>query len=94
MFFFGKEDQVFHIDQALVGFQGTPNSRFFAFSNCGHHPQIASPRHAAAANPYNTRMASFETDDWSIRIRACLSRYAEPLLRRVAWCASAARTGR
>jgi len=47
MFFFGKEDQVFHIDQALVGFQGTPNSRFFAFSNCGHHPQI---EHAAVFN--------------------------------------------
>jgi pimeloyl-ACP methyl ester carboxylesterase len=40
MFFFGKEDEVFHVDQALVGFQGTPNSRFIAFSNCGHHPQV------------------------------------------------------
>jgi pimeloyl-ACP methyl ester carboxylesterase len=40
MFFFGKEDEVFHVDQALVGWQGTPNSTFVAFTGCGHHPQI------------------------------------------------------
>jgi pimeloyl-ACP methyl ester carboxylesterase len=59
MFFFGKEDQVFHVDQALVGFQGTPNSRFVAFSNCGHHPQV---EHANAFNRIAIQFLKGELD--------------------------------
>lgn len=43
MFFFGKEDKVFAIEQGLVGFVNTPGSRFYGFSNCGHHPQVEHP---------------------------------------------------
>jgi len=60
MFFFGKDDQVFHIDQALVGFQGTPNSRFVAFSNCGHHPQV---EYANAFNRLALQFLAGELDD-------------------------------
>ncbi|MBM2810660.1 MAG: bphD [Chloroflexi bacterium] len=44
LFFFGKDDKVFAIEQGLAGFVSTPGARFFGISNCGHHPQSEYPK--------------------------------------------------
>ena len=44
LFFFGKEDKVFPVDQGLRAFKSTPGSRFYGLSQCGHHPQTEHPQ--------------------------------------------------
>lgn len=44
MFFFGKDDKVFAVEQGLAGFAMTPGSRFYGLTDCGHHPQSEHPR--------------------------------------------------
>jgi pimeloyl-ACP methyl ester carboxylesterase len=39
LYVFGRDDRVFPIEAAYAAFTRTPNSRLYALSDCGHHPQ-------------------------------------------------------